>query len=200
MHRCCSAQARASARPRSRGGSIRNAMTRNCCMSMRSPAGRHTGGGSLRLFSNIAPDGAAREWRVGEPFAHFARKFLPRARGALPGSAWLLGRFGVTKGRRSAYDQVMLRLHDEGKQDAVYQADGPLPNFLSLPENNVAYQYVGFLGTTRFRQSRRASRLAASPATRAARQVRGLGRLGRCCRVGQCAATPCDRPVRPRRC
>jgi hypothetical protein len=29
----------------------------------------------LRLFSNIAADGAARAWRVGEPFADFARQF-----------------------------------------------------------------------------------------------------------------------------
>lgn len=79
----------------------------------------------LRLFCNVAPDGAARAWRVGEPFPDFARKFLPRARGSLPGSAWLLERLGVTKGRRSEYDQIMLRLHDKGKQDAAYQADGP---------------------------------------------------------------------------
>jgi hypothetical protein len=79
----------------------------------------------LRLFSNIAPDGAARAWRVGEPFADFARRFLPRARSGAPGSAWLLERLGLTKGRRSAYDQIMLRLHDRGKQDAGYQTDGP---------------------------------------------------------------------------
>ncbi len=30
----------------------------------------------LRLFSNIAPDGAPRAWRVGEPFPDFARQFL----------------------------------------------------------------------------------------------------------------------------
>ncbi|MGH7191307.1 MAG: Kdo hydroxylase family protein, partial [Acetobacteraceae bacterium] len=33
----------------------------------------------LRVFSNIAPDGAERLWRVGEPFAEFAKKFFPRA-------------------------------------------------------------------------------------------------------------------------
>ena len=32
----------------------------------------------LRLFCNVAPDGIARSWRVGEPFADFARQFLPR--------------------------------------------------------------------------------------------------------------------------
>ncbi len=79
----------------------------------------------LRLFSNIAPDGAVRSWRVGEPFPVFARKFLPRTKAPLPGSAWLLHRLGLTKDRRSAYDQIMLRLHDAGKQDSAYQAEGP---------------------------------------------------------------------------
>jgi hypothetical protein len=79
----------------------------------------------LRLFCNIAPDGAARSWRVGEPFGDFARQFLPRAGAALPGSAWLLERLGVTKGRRSEYDRIMLRLHDTGKLDAAYQEAAP---------------------------------------------------------------------------
>jgi hypothetical protein len=79
----------------------------------------------LRLFCNIAPDGAARAWRVGEPFPNFARQFLPRMRSALPGSAWLLERLGVTKGRRDEYDRTMLRLHDLGKLDAAYQSGAP---------------------------------------------------------------------------
>jgi hypothetical protein len=79
----------------------------------------------LRLFTNIAPDGAARAWRVGEPFAEFARAFLPRTGSGVPGSAWLLQRLGVTKGQRSEYDRIMLRLHDTGKLDAGYQANGP---------------------------------------------------------------------------
>jgi hypothetical protein len=79
----------------------------------------------LRVFSNIAPDGAPREWRVGEPFPDFARAFLPRIKPPLPGSAWALQKLGLTKGRRSVYDHVMLALHDAGKLDAAYQADGP---------------------------------------------------------------------------
>jgi hypothetical protein len=79
----------------------------------------------LRLFCNIAPDGAARAWRVGEPFADFAHRFLPRTGGGLPGGAWLLQRLGVTRGRRSEYDRIMLRLHDTGKLDAGYQSDAP---------------------------------------------------------------------------
>ncbi len=79
----------------------------------------------LRLFSNIAPDGAARHWRVGEPFADFARAFVPRLRPALPGSARLLAALGVTKGRRSAYDEMMLQLHDAAKRDGHYQRRAP---------------------------------------------------------------------------
>jgi hypothetical protein len=79
----------------------------------------------LRLFCNVAPDGAPRAWRVGEPFAAFARQFLPRTGAAMPGSAWFLERLGITKGRRSEYDRIMLRLHDTGKLDAAYQANGP---------------------------------------------------------------------------
>ena len=79
----------------------------------------------LRLFCNVALDGAPRAWRVGEPFADFAQQFLPRTGGALPGSAWLLERLGITKGRRSEYDRIMLRLHDTGKLDAAYQSSAP---------------------------------------------------------------------------
>ena len=79
----------------------------------------------LRLFSNIAPDGAPRAWRVGEPFSDFARQFLPRAGAGMPGSGWLLQRLGATKGRRSEYDRIMLRLHDAGKLDAAYQSGAP---------------------------------------------------------------------------
>ncbi len=79
----------------------------------------------LRLFCNIAPDGAPRAWRVGEPFPDYASAFLPRTGSALPGSAWLLGQLGITKGQRSEYDRIMLRLHDVGKLDAGYQSAAP---------------------------------------------------------------------------
>jgi hypothetical protein len=79
----------------------------------------------LRLFSNVSADGAPRAWRVGEPFPEFARQFLPRTGSATPGSAWLLQRLGITKGRRSEYDRIMLRLHDTGKLDATYQSGAP---------------------------------------------------------------------------
>jgi hypothetical protein len=80
----------------------------------------------LRVFTNIAPDGTPREWRVGEPFADYAARFLPRARPGLPGQGWVMARLGLTKGVRSRYDFLMLGLHDAGKLDAEYQASAPM--------------------------------------------------------------------------
>jgi len=79
----------------------------------------------LRLFANVAPDGAARAWQAGEPFADFAGKFASKIAPPLPGSAWWLARSGVTKGRRSAYDHVMLQLHNRAKLDNRYQRIAP---------------------------------------------------------------------------
>ena len=79
----------------------------------------------LRAFANIAPDGAPRDWRVGEPFADFAPKFLPRVRSAWPGQNWLLQHLGLTKGRRAPYDVLMLGLHDAAKSDSAWQATTP---------------------------------------------------------------------------
>ena len=75
----------------------------------------------LRVFSNVAPDGNVRCWNVGEPFPQFAEAFLPRLRRSIPGEARVLAGLGLTKGRRSSYDEIMLRLHDAGKQDEHYQ-------------------------------------------------------------------------------
>jgi len=79
----------------------------------------------LRVFSNIAPDGAVRQWEVGEPFPDLARRFFPRLRRPLPGEAALLAALGLTKGRRSLYDFYMLRLHDGMKLDEGYQQSVP---------------------------------------------------------------------------
>src|SRR5213593_506879 len=71
------------------------------------------------------PTGGARVWRVGEPFADMAAKFLPRARRAWPGEAGLLRALRVTKRSRSEYDHLMLQLHDRVKADAGYQQQAP---------------------------------------------------------------------------
>jgi 3-deoxy-D-manno-oct-2-ulosonic acid (Kdo) hydroxylase len=79
----------------------------------------------LRLFSNVDPGGNSRVWHVGEPFEDFARKFLPKAKPPIVFQPWLLAAFGITSGRRSKYDHLMLELHDRGKLDAEYQRNAP---------------------------------------------------------------------------
>ena len=85
-----------------------------------------TGGARvLRVFTNINPEGKPRAWRVGEPFADMAARFLPRARRAWPGEAGLLRALRVTKRSRSEYDHLMLQLHDRVKADTGYQQQAP---------------------------------------------------------------------------
>ncbi len=83
----------------------------------------------LRFFANVAlvkpGGGGARRWHVGENFEDFARAFAPRINPHLPGKSWLFEKLGVTKGRRSAYDEMMLSLHDAAKRDAQYQKSAP---------------------------------------------------------------------------
>jgi len=76
----------------------------------------------LRVFSNVNPAGAPRVWEIGEPFDAMAQRFVSRVPRQWPASAWLLEKLHVTKGRRSAYDHVMLGLHDTAKLDQAYQS------------------------------------------------------------------------------
>jgi hypothetical protein len=76
----------------------------------------------LRVFSNVNP-AQDRVWRVGEPFEAVARTFLPRIRDPLLGSATVLAALRITKSPRSAYDHLMLNLHDRAKEDLAYQRD-----------------------------------------------------------------------------
>ncbi|MGH6883331.1 MAG: Kdo hydroxylase family protein [Hypericibacter sp.] len=77
----------------------------------------------LRVFSNIDPNGQARQWRVGAPFASTARQFYQRLPRPVPGSALAHAMLGLTKGRRRDYDHYMLKLHDAMKRDVSYQQD-----------------------------------------------------------------------------
>jgi 3-deoxy-D-manno-octulosonic acid hydroxylase-like protein len=79
----------------------------------------------MRLFTNVNPEGNPRVWHVGEPFEDMARRMLPRAKGASPMHSWFLAAAGITKGRRSAYDDLMLGLHDNAKLDERYQKECP---------------------------------------------------------------------------
>jgi hypothetical protein len=79
----------------------------------------------LRVFCNVNPAGEPRVWRVGEPFEDMAKTMLPRVPRQWPGSAALLAALKITKRKRSAYDHIMLHLHDAMKADLAYQRDCP---------------------------------------------------------------------------
>ena len=79
----------------------------------------------LRVFANINPDGEDRVWQVGEPFEEYARRWTTKARSIFPGEAAVLQRLGITRGRRTPYDALMLQLHDFAKLDTAYQATAP---------------------------------------------------------------------------
>jgi hypothetical protein len=78
----------------------------------------------MRFFANVAP-ASPRHWLVGEPFEPFARNFLPRVGPHLPGKSWLYEKLGVTRGRRSLYDEMMLSLHDSAKLNDDFQKTSP---------------------------------------------------------------------------
>lgn len=82
----------------------------------------------LRVFHNIDP-AAPRVWRVGEPFADFAQRFVPKTHGMWPGQAALMKLLHITKRTRSEYDHRMLQLHDLAKADLDYQASVPQQEF-----------------------------------------------------------------------
>ena len=79
----------------------------------------------LRVFSNVNLEGRARAWRIGDDFDAVARRFAPRLRLPMPGSGHLLALLRVTKSPRSAYDALMLQLHDRMKADEEFQARSP---------------------------------------------------------------------------
>jgi 3-deoxy-D-manno-oct-2-ulosonic acid (Kdo) hydroxylase len=83
----------------------------------------------LRVFANVNPEGRPRSWRIGEDFEAVGRRFAPRLRMPVPASALLLRAFGITKSRRSAYDAMMLQLHDLMKADSEYQKAAPQTAF-----------------------------------------------------------------------
>jgi hypothetical protein len=87
----------------------------------------------LRVFSNIDPTGAEREWAIADGgFEDFAQRFRHRARRLMPGEAALLESLSLTKCRRTDYDQIMLGMHDAAKRDRGYQATAPR-RFVSFP-------------------------------------------------------------------
>jgi hypothetical protein len=79
----------------------------------------------LRVFANVNPAGRPRAWRVGDDFDAVARRFAARLRVPLRGSGHLLALVRVTKSPRTAYDALMLQLHDRMKADEAFQRESP---------------------------------------------------------------------------
>jgi hypothetical protein len=79
----------------------------------------------LRIFTNVNPEGRARSWRIGDDFRVVAKHFAPRLRAPLPGVGHALALLRVTKSPRSAYDALMLQLHDAMKADEDFQRTSP---------------------------------------------------------------------------
>jgi hypothetical protein len=79
----------------------------------------------LRVFSNVNPEGRARVWRLGDDFEKVAERFVGQLRLPLPGVGHLLALVRATKTPRSAYDALMLQLHDRMKADERFQKESP---------------------------------------------------------------------------
>jgi len=89
------------------------------------PANPSGGRRILRVFSNVNPEGRPRAWRLGDDFEAVARRFAPQLRVPLPGVGQLLALVRVTRTPRSAYDALMLQLHDCMKGDEAFQRQSP---------------------------------------------------------------------------
>jgi hypothetical protein len=79
----------------------------------------------LRVFTNVNPERRPRSWRVGDEFEAVARRFEPSLRLPFPGVGHLLALARVTKSPRTAYDALMLQLHDRMKADDTFQSSSP---------------------------------------------------------------------------
>src|SRR5262245_1378712 len=85
------------------------------------PASPVQGQRILRLFTNVNPSGQCRTWRVGGEFQAVARRFVDRLSMPWPGTSRLLQAFRITRSPRTAYDALMLQLHDRMKEDTDFQ-------------------------------------------------------------------------------
>lgn len=75
----------------------------------------------LRVFANINPYQEPRIWHIGEAFSDVLAQFKHHVPQYRPWLASFLHRMHITKTKRSAYDHVMLYLHDTMKLDDTYQ-------------------------------------------------------------------------------
>lgn len=89
----------------------------------------------LRAFTNVNSQGKPRVWKIGEPFADMAKKFIYKVPRYSKTQAKLLQLLGITKTLRGEYDHTMLHLHDLVKADADYQLNAPQMTF-EFPANS----------------------------------------------------------------
>lgn len=94
----------------------------------------------LRVFTNVNPYGKPRVWKVGEPFADMAKKFIGKVPRYSQTQAKLLHLLGITKSVRGTYDHAMLYLHDLAKADLDYQQNAPQMQF-EFPANSTWIVY-----------------------------------------------------------
>jgi hypothetical protein len=99
----------------------------------------------LRVFSNVNPEGRARTWRVGEEAAQVADRYVNALALPFPGWNALLAAVRVTKSPRTAYDTLMLQLHDLMKQDAAYQESSPQER-IDLPAGSTWMTFTDQVG------------------------------------------------------
>ncbi len=85
------------------------------------PANPNQGKRILRIFSNINPVGKARHWRIGTPFENVAAEFLPQVSHPSYLSRYFLKLLKITKSERTAYDSIMLNIHNRMKKSMDYQ-------------------------------------------------------------------------------
>ncbi len=88
------------------------------------PSNPNQGRRILRVFTNVHPGGLERVWEVADDdFETYAAK-MAKGLKPRPDSGWRQA-LGLTKGRRTAYDSLMLQLHDNAKLDDAWQAAEP---------------------------------------------------------------------------
>ena len=125
-YRATIARGRASFRPAEIAGRVSSWRKDDTRLHVDSFPATPTGGRRiLRVFTNVNPNGKPRAWRVGGDFESVARRFANTLSIPLPGSGHLLALLRVTKNPRSAYDALMLQLHDRMKGDEDFQRGSP---------------------------------------------------------------------------
>jgi hypothetical protein len=77
----------------------------------------------LRVFTNVNPNGEGRHWRLGAAFEDVVGSFADRVPRYSSAGARLMNALGATKSHRTAYDHMMLNIHDTMKADDAYQRE-----------------------------------------------------------------------------